>query len=338
MLDNLEESEAVQESEDADILSFVEQKDVEKVHLRDVSNKYVSEISSKKRLTMKEEEELSYKILQNGDQEAREILITHNLHLVPWVAKRFRWSALPYEDLIQEGNLGLMTAVEKFDARIGRFSTYAPWWISASIRCAIMNQSKMIRVPVNVQVLQNKIEVVRKELIGKGSPRPSLHFIAKQIGVPEEDVKDALWSQLRYVSLDGSFKDEKNEDIIENDLPCERVLLPESLVEAHQQLARFCDSLELICGAISSLPNVSERNLSIFRNYYGLNESAETMTLEEVGQLHGVSKERIRKIIEVIWIKMQKNRFVITKDDIMEQLWHIRELEKITGTLVRFKV
>lgn len=336
MLDNLEEGEAVQESEDAETLSFVEQKDVEGVHLRDVSSKYLFDIRPKRFLAKEEEEELSQKILQNGDQQAREILITHNLLLVPWVAKRFWWSSLPYEDLIQEGNLGLMTAVEKFDARIGRFSTYAPWWISASIRRAIMNQSEMIRVPVNVQVLRNRIEVVRKELIKKGSSRPSLRSIAEQIGVSEEDVKDALWTGLQFVSLDKRIED--NDDGLEGIIADNHMQSPENLVEAHQQLLMFCDSLQLICKAVASLPEVSERDVSIFRYFYGLNESTETMTLEKTGELFGVTRERIRQIIERIWTKMKKNHFVVTEYDIKEQLWHIGELEKITGTLVRFKV
>lgn len=325
-------------SNDEDLPPSVADEGVEKVLPYHSVRKYLLEISSRKLLTAREEADLSHRIHQNGDRDAREKLITHNLLLVPWVAKRFLWSKLPFEDLVQEGNIGLMISVEKFNPSLGRFSNYAKWWIEQSIRRGIMNQSDTLRLPVHVLDLQRKIEKTRRALVNDGILKPSTCLLAKYTGESEERIKNALRARLQYCSIEESFDDDQAKEM-KLQIRDTETIIPETFVDAYQQLMIACDSLQTICDRIANLPKVSERDISMFRCYYGLNESAEPMTLDETGKLFGgLTRERVRQIVNAIWTKVKQSSLGVKDDDIKKLLWQISELEGITGTLVKFKL
>ena len=248
---------------------------------------YLQQIEQIPLLTPEEEVEVSRKIVSGnpGAKEAREKMIRSNLRLVISIAKRYANLGLPFSDLVEEGNIGLMRAVDKFNYRKGyRFSTYASWWIKQAIMRALSNQGKTIRVPVYMYDVISKWRKVRDSLIQKLSRIPTENEIADVMKIPVEKVKEVerIGSQPGSlnapVSLDGSAE---MMDLIEDD----SITSPVDNVEGLFEGARIDQLLSLV--------DERERQVLILR--FGL-KGGEPRTLEETAKHFGVTRERIRQI------------------------------------------
>ena len=244
---------------------------------------YLHEINEVPLLTADEEKELGARV-QAGDLEAREHLIRANLRLVVSIAKMYNDRGLNLQDLIAEGNIGLMKAAEKFDPEAGcRFSTYGTWWIKQSIRRALTNTVKSVRVPGYMTEMISKWRNVANELRYMLGRMPTVEEVAMELGIPRESwplLKRTIESnQAGQVSLDVMTQ---TQDTVED----ENASDPEETM-LHQDLLSRLDEL---------LGVIEERDAQILRLRYGLGEGAEPMTLKEIGKIVGLTRERVRQI------------------------------------------
>ena len=177
--------------------------------------KYLSEISREELLTVDEEVELAQRI-HKGDKKALERLVKANLRFVVSVAKQYQNQGLSLPDLINEGNVGLIRAAEKFDETRGfKFISYAVWWIRQSILQALAEQSRLIRVPLNQVGSVNKINKILSKFEQENERRPSVEEIAEEIEMPEDKIGDALKVNTRHVSMDAPFSDSDNNSLVD---------------------------------------------------------------------------------------------------------------------------
>lgn len=250
----------------------------------DSVNLYLSEIGKVPLLTHDEEIELAKRIEQ-GDQEARNKLIEANLRLVVSVAKRYVGRGLPFLDLIQEGGIGLIKAVEKFDYRKGfKFSTYATWWIRQAVTRAIADQSRTIRIPVHMVETINKLSRISKELVFELGREPTVEEIAEKMDIPPEKVQEIIHFSQDPVSLETPVGDDED-TILGN------------FIEDHESLApeESATNLSLKEQLNEALDTLTVREENVLRLRFGLIDG-KIRTLEEVGQVFGVTRERIRQI------------------------------------------
>jgi RNA polymerase primary sigma factor len=245
---------------------------------------YLREIGRIPLLTWSQEVELA-KLIEKKDVEAKRRLTEANLRLVVSIAKRYMGRGLVFLDLIQEGNLGLIRAVEKFDYRLGyKFSTYATWWIRQAITRAIADQARTIRVPVHAVETMNKMNRVQRELLQSSGREPTVVEIAQALGVTPHKVAEIQKTAQEPVSLEtpvGDEEDSKLGDFIQDadaDQPLE-VVFKEI---RREELFRVLDALP-------------ERDRKVLELRYGL-KGERPRTLEEVGDRFGVTRERIRQI------------------------------------------
>ena len=254
------------------------------LNINDPVRMYLKEIGQIKLLTLQEESELADRI-SSGDEEAKNTLAEANLRLVVSIAKRYVGRGMLFLDLIQEGNMGLMKAVEKFDITKGyKFSTYATWWIRQAITRAIADQARTIRVPVHMVETINKLARVQRQLTLELNREPSEDEIAKKMGVGVDKVREIFKISQDPVSLETPIGEEDDShlgDFIKD----ERNLSPEEYA-----------TNEMLKDEISSvLETLTEREEKVIRLRFGL-EDGKPRTLEEVGQMFGVTRERIRQI------------------------------------------
>jgi len=256
---------------------------------------YMREISRYDLLTAEEEIELSKRI-SNGDDEARQYMIQANLRLVVKIARRYVGRKLALADLIEEGNMGLMRAVEKFDIAHGcRFSTYATWWIRQSVERAIMNQSRTIRVPVHVakefNVVLSHIARLRVSL----GREPTEQEIATAMNIPVERVYSLLLTSLGTESADAVMH--KDGDFTLYDVtPDEQISIPGDSLgddQRNDMLRKWMD-------------NLSAKERDIVRLRYGIGDKHDPWTLEQIGEHMGVTRERIRQIQMAALKKLRK--------------------------------
>ena len=252
--------------------------------INDPVRMYLKEIGQIKLLTTEEELELADRIAQ-GDEQAKAILAEANLRLVVSIAKRYVGRGMLFLDLIQEGNIGLMKAVEKFDVTKGyKFSTYATWWIRQAITRALADQARTIRVPVHMVETINKMSRVQRQLTLELNREPSEEEIAKKMGVGVEKVREVLKISQEPVSLETPIGEEEDSHLGDF-IPDETNMSPEDFAVN-----------ELLKDEISEvLLTLTEREEKVIRLRFGL-EDGRPRTLEEVGQLFGVTRERIRQI------------------------------------------
>ncbi len=256
----------------------------EGVGIDDPVRMYLKEIGRVPLLSAEEEVELA-KRMEQGDEEAKRRLAEANLRLVVSIAKRYVGRGMLFLDLIQEGNLGLIKAVEKFDYRKGyKFSTYATWWIRQAITRAIADQARTIRIPVHMVETINKLIRVSRQLLQELGREPSPEEIAKEMDIPVERVREILKIAQEPVSLETPIGEEEDShlgDFIEDEdapAPAEAasfILLKEQLEEV--------------------LETLTPREEKVLRLRFGLDDGR-ARTLEEVGQEFGVTRERIRQI------------------------------------------
>ena len=254
------------------------------ISIEDPVRMYLKEIGKVPLLSAEEEIELA-KRMENGDQEAKKRLAEANLRLVVSIAKRYVGRGMLFLDLIQEGNLGLIKAVEKFDYRKGyKFSTYATWWIRQAITRAIADQARTIRIPVHMVETINKLIRVSRQLLQELGREPTPEEISEEMGMPVDRVREILKISQEPVSLETPIGEEEDShlgDFIQDDnvpVPAEAAsftLLREQLVEV--------------------LGTLTEREQKVLRLRFGLVD-CRARTLEEVGKEFNVTRERIRQI------------------------------------------
>ena len=254
------------------------------ISIEDPVRMYLKEIGKVPLLSAEEEIELA-KRMENGDQEAKKRLAEANLRLVVSIAKRYVGRGMLFLDLIQEGNLGLIKAVEKFDYRKGyKFSTYATWWIRQAITRAIADQARTIRIPVHMVETINKLIRVSRQLLQELGREPTPEEISEEMGMPVDRVREILKISQEPVSLETPIGEEEDShlgDFIQDDnvpVPAEAAsftLLREQLVEV--------------------LGTLTEREQKVLRLRFGLDDGR-ARTLEEVGKEFNVTRERIRRI------------------------------------------
>ena len=248
-------------------------------------DKYLQEIGHEELISVEEEVELAQRI-RKGDRKALEKLTKANLRFVVSVAKQYQNQGLSLPDLINEGNLGLIKAAEKFDETRGfKFISYAVWWIRHSILQAIAEQSRIVRLPLNQVGSVNKINRMLNKFEQEHERRPSLDEIAATVDLPEDKIEDALKVNTRHISVDAPFVDgEENSllDILPNaDSPmADNELVVESL---RNEINR-------------ALLTLNDRERKIIEAFFGINQPE--MTLEEIGDKFGLTRERVRQIKE----------------------------------------
>lgn len=252
--------------------------------INDPVRMYLKEIGQIKLLTMDEELELADRI-SAGDEMAKTTLAEANLRLVVSIAKRYVGRGMQFLDLIQEGNIGLMKAVEKFDVTKGyKFSTYATWWIRQAITRAIADQARTIRVPVHMVETINKLSRIQRQLTLELNREPSEDELAKKMGMSVEKVREIYKISQEPVSLETPIGEEDDShlgDFIKD----ERNVSPEEYA-----------TNEMLKDEIAEvLLTLTEREEKVIRLRFGL-EDGKSRTLEEVGQMFGVTRERIRQI------------------------------------------
>ncbi len=280
----LDENGIVVINNTADLLHDDIDKIMAEVSIDDPVKVYLKDIGKVPLLTIEEELDLSQKMIE-GDIEAQKRLSEANLRLVVSIAKRYVGRGMLFLDLIQEGNLGLMKAVEKFDYTRGyRFSTYATWWIRQAITRAIADQARTIRIPVHMVETINKLARTTRQLVQEFGRDPMPEEIAEKMGITVERVREIQRISLDPVSLEtpiGEEEDSHLEDFIEDD----RASSP-------QDAATFSILKEQLVAVLDTL---TPREEMVLRLRYGINDG-HSITLEEVGKEFGVTRERIRQI------------------------------------------
>ncbi|HHW56973.1 MAG TPA: RNA polymerase sigma factor RpoD [Clostridia bacterium] len=256
----------------------------EGISIDDPVRMYLKEIGKIPLLTPEEEIELAKRIEQ-GDEEAKKRLIEANLRLVVSIAKRYVGRGMLFLDLIQEGNLGLLKAVEKFDYRKGyKFSTYATWWIRQAITRAIADQARTIRIPVHMVETINKLIRVQRQLLQELGREPTPEELAKEMGMPEEKVREIMKIAQEPVSLETPIGEEEDSHLGD--------FIPDEDAPAPAEAAAYTMLKEQLMDVLDTL---TPREEKVLRLRFGLDDGR-ARTLEEVGKEFNVTRERIRQI------------------------------------------
>ena len=256
----------------------------EGVAIDDPVKVYLKEIGRVPLLTPEEEIDLAIRI-ENGDEKAKQRLSEANLRLVVSIAKRYVGRGMQFLDLIQEGNLGLIKAVEKFDYTKGfKFSTYATWWIRQAITRAIADQARTIRIPVHMVETINKVKKVSSQLLHKNGHEPTADEIAAELDMPVDKVREIMRVAQEPVSLETPIGEEEDSHLGD--------FIPDEDAPVPSEAAFHTLLKEQLSGVLKSL---TPREEKVLRLRFGL-EDGRPRTLEEVGKEFNVTRERIRQI------------------------------------------
>lgn len=289
-----------EQPDDELILSVEEPKtseNVSSINADDSVKIYLQQIGKIPLLTAEQELNVARKIKEENDDKAKETLVNANLRLVVSIAKKYIGRGLSFLDLIQEGNMGLMKAAEKFDYAKGyKFSTYATWWIQQSITRAIADKSRIIRLPVHMIETLSKIKKVTVDLTTETGKAPSKEEIAYRVGIPVSKLTSLIKAAQSTISIEtpATTKDESSKlgDFIVD----ESTVSPDSRVSQEN----LFEDIQKMLNQLSP----KERDVLIMR--YGLNDDGNRKTLEEIGSRYGVSRERIRQIENRAISKLKK--------------------------------
>ncbi|MEZ4906787.1 MAG: RNA polymerase sigma factor RpoD/SigA [Saprospiraceae bacterium] len=258
--------------------------------------KYLSDISKIDLLTPDQEFELATKI-RNGDADALEKMTKSNLRFVVSVAKQYQHQGLSLSDLINEGNVGLMKAAKRFDETKGfKFISYAVWWIRQSILQAIVEYSRIVRLPVNKVTSLNKLQQVYASFIQEFEREPTIGELSELLEIDEEQVGELMNMNNRHISFDSPLGDE------EDDFTLLDTFVDTDIEETDDQLIKE----SLIKDIDLKLNILSPREKEILKAFYGLNGS-EILSLEEIGEMFELSGERVRQIKERAILKLRKS-------------------------------
>ena len=257
-------------------------------------DKYLQEITQERLLTAEEEIALARKI-KEGDKDALQKLTRANLRFVVSVAKQYQHQGLSLPDLINEGNIGLIKAAEKFDDTRGfKFISYAVWWIRQSIMQALADQSRLVRLPLNQVGSVNKINKISNKFEQEFERKPSIAEIAEEINLSQERVSDAIKGNNRHVSMDAPLTDGNDNGLADllqgNEGPD---------IDTHLLLESLREELKL------ALNILDERERFVIEAFYGINQPE--MTLQEIGAKKGLTRERARQIREKAIRNLRKN-------------------------------
>lgn len=247
--------------------------------------KYLQEISHEELLSVDEEVELAQRI-KKGDRKALEKLTRANLRFVVSVAKQYQNQGLSLPDLINEGNVGLIKAAEKFDETRGfKFISYAVWWIRQSILQAIAEQSRIVKLPLNQVGNVNKVNRILNEFEQEHERKPSVDEVADRIDLPEEKIEVAMKATTRHVSVDAPFAEGDDNSLLDIMADSSAPMADDNLVleSLREEIVRMLGTL-----------NPREQN--VIRAFFGLGEPE--LTLEEIGDKYALTRERVRQIKE----------------------------------------
>lgn len=257
-------------------------------------DKYLQEIGHEDMISVEEEVILAQRI-RNGDKKALEKLTKANLRFVVSVAKQYQNQGLSLPDLINEGNLGLIKAAQKFDETRGfKFISYAVWWIRQSILQAIAEQSRIVRLPLNQVGSVNKINKAANKFEQENERRPSVDELAQHIDIPEDKIADAMKVNTHHVSMDAPFVEGEDNSLLD--------ILPNSSSPSTDE-GLVIESLreEISC----ALQILNDRERIIIEEFFGLGRSEKT--LEEIGDIYGLTRERVRQIKEKAIRRLRHN-------------------------------
>lgn len=247
---------------------------------------YFDDIADSRPLSREREVELAARI-QEGDMVARDELVNANLRFVIDVAKNYQNRGLSLSDLISAGNVGLLTAAERFDGTKGyKFISYAVWWIKQSILQSIAEHARTVRLPLNKLSLLKDISKASRKLGQGREGEPAIEEIARELDMPEQEILDTMMSARSVRSLDESFEEDDERSLL-NILSDDNQATPDSHVLETSARAQLEEVLE----------NLDERELRIIRLYFGL-DGSESLTLEQIGGLMGLTRERVRQLKE----------------------------------------
>lgn len=275
----LEKEDDEPETEDPEVLAVPKG-----ISVDDPVRMYLKEIGKVPLLSAEEEIDLA-KRMEQGDEEAKRRLAEANLRLVVSIAKRYVGRGMLFLDLIQEGNMGLIKAVEKFDYRKGyKFSTYATWWIRQAITRAIADQARTIRIPVHMVETINKLIRVSRQLLQDLGREPSPDEIAKEMNLDEDKVREIIKIAQEPVSLETPIGEEEDSHLGD--------FIPDEDTQAPSEAATFTMLKEQL---VEVLDTLTEREQKVLRLRFGLDDGR-ARTLEEVGKEFDVTRERIRQI------------------------------------------
>jgi len=258
-------------------------------------DKYLQEIGREDLITVEEEVELAQRI-RNGDRVALEKLTRANLRFVVSVAKQYQNQGLSLPDLINEGNLGLIKAAEKFDETRGfKFISYAVWWIRQSILQALAEQSRIVRLPLNQVGSLNKINKAFSKFEQENERRPSPEELSEQLDIPVDKIADTMKVSGRHISVDAPFVEGEDNSLLDvminDDSPnADRALINESLSKEIERVLAH---------------TLSDRERDIVKKFFGI--GVPEMTLEEIGDEFGLTRERVRQIKEKAIRKLRPN-------------------------------
>jgi RNA polymerase primary sigma factor len=279
-------------------------------------NIYLQQISNIPLISVQEEIELAGKI-KKGDEKARETMITANLRLVVKIAQQYSNIGLSLLDLINEGNIGLMKAVERFDpTKGGKLSTYAAWWIKQSIKRALANQSKTIRLPVHMVDRVTQMRRISAELEERLGHSPSDEELASEMNLPVSRVSHLKSVSKKPTSLDSPLGDDENSTLGE-------IVPDNNAINPFEKL----QSKSLIGDVNLVLSKLEPREADIIRLRFGL-EGRDPMTLEEVGEKIGVTRERIRQLQEQALRQLRKNMATFEKQRTAEEIEEEKRIEE----------
>ena len=257
-------------------------------------DKYLQEIGHEELLSVEEEVVLAQRI-KNGDREALEKLTKANLRFVVSVAKQYQHQGLSLTDLIDEGNIGLVKAAEKFDEKRGfKFISYAVWWIRQSILQAIAEHSRIVRLPLNQVGSVNKINKMLNKFEQENERRPSINEIAEGVDLPEDKIEDAMKVQARHVSVDAPFADGDNNSLLDV-LPNEDAAMADKMLLLESLRDEIKRALQIL----------NDRERKIIEAFFGIDQPE--MTLEEIGTKYGLTRERVRQIKEKAIRRLRNN-------------------------------
>lgn len=284
-----EDSIAIEEPKNQESLNSVNSDDSVRI--------YLQQIGKIPLLSPDEELEVAKKIYETQSEIARKVLINANLRLVVSIAKKYIGRGLSFLDLIQEGNMGLIKATEKFDYTKGyKFSTYATWWIQQSITRAIADKARIIRLPIHLIESINKIKKATMDLTTELGRIPSKQEIADKMGITVAKLTSIIKSTQSTISIDTPTGQKDDSNKIIDYIVDESTIAPESLVSQESML----DDIKEMLNQLSQ----KERDVLILR--FGLNNDGNKKTLDEIGSIYGVSRERIRQIENRAISKLKK--------------------------------